>query len=48
MQLMHLNNCKGKEVGARGDIACFSFDGIKNITSGEVVVVSNDQLLLIE
>ena len=40
---------KGKEVGARGDIVCFSFDGIKNITSGEGgCVVSNDQLLLIE
>lgn len=26
---------KGKKVGALGDIVCFSFDGIKNITSGE-------------
>lgn len=26
---------KGKRVGSFGDIACFSFDGIKNITSGE-------------
>jgi dTDP-4-amino-4,6-dideoxygalactose transaminase len=26
---------KGKKVGGFGDIACFSFDGIKNITSGE-------------
>lgn len=25
----------GKRVGSFGDIACFSFDGIKNITSGE-------------
>ena len=25
----------GKRVGGFGDIACFSFDGIKNITSGE-------------
>ena len=25
----------GKRVGAEGDILCFSFDGIKNITSGE-------------
>jgi len=25
----------GKRVGADGDILCFSFDGIKNITSGE-------------
>jgi dTDP-4-amino-4,6-dideoxygalactose transaminase len=30
-------------VGGRGDIACFSFDGIKNITCGEGgCVVSND------
>jgi len=26
---------KGKRVGGFGDIACFSFDGIKNMTSGE-------------
>ena len=26
---------KGKLVGSFGDISCFSFDGIKNITSGE-------------
>lgn len=26
---------QGSHVGAWGDIACFSFDGIKNITSGE-------------
>ena len=25
----------GVKVGARGDVVCFSFDGIKNITSGE-------------
>ncbi len=25
----------GKKIGAFGDIVCFSFDGIKNITSGE-------------
>lgn len=25
----------GKRIGSFGDIACFSFDGIKNITSGE-------------
>jgi dTDP-4-amino-4,6-dideoxygalactose transaminase len=25
----------GLKVGARGDVVCFSFDGIKNITSGE-------------
>jgi dTDP-4-amino-4,6-dideoxygalactose transaminase len=34
-------------VGGFGDIACFSFDGIKNITCGEGgCVVSNDQILL--
>jgi dTDP-4-amino-4,6-dideoxygalactose transaminase len=34
-------------VGAFGDIACFSFDGIKNITSGEggCVVTSDDAIL---
>lgn len=26
---------KGRKIGTFGDIACFSFDGIKNITSGE-------------
>jgi dTDP-4-amino-4,6-dideoxygalactose transaminase len=26
---------KGKKVGSTGDVVCFSFDGIKNITSGE-------------
>ena len=38
---------KGKKVGAIGDIACFSFDGIKNITSGEGgCVVTDDQIIL--
>ena len=33
-----------KKIGSFGDIACFSFDGIKNITSGEGgCVVSNDK-----
>ena len=27
--------CKGKKIGSFGDVACFSFDGIKNITCGE-------------
>ncbi|MBO4659827.1 MAG: DegT/DnrJ/EryC1/StrS family aminotransferase [Prevotella sp.] len=27
--------CKGKKIGSTGDIVCFSFDGIKNITTGE-------------
>ncbi|MEG2172274.1 MAG: DegT/DnrJ/EryC1/StrS family aminotransferase [Desulfovibrionaceae bacterium] len=26
---------QGHKIGSRGDIVCFSFDGIKNITSGE-------------
>ena len=34
---------KGKKVGSFGDISCFSFDGIKNITSGEGgCIVSDD------
>jgi len=37
----------GVPVGGRGDIVCFSFDGIKNITSGEGgCIVSNDQEIL--
>lgn len=37
----------GARVGSFGDIACFSFDGIKNITSGEGgCVVSEDQNIL--
>ena len=33
----HAFGCKfnGKRCGSFGDIICFSFDGIKNITSGE-------------
>ncbi len=38
---------KGKRVGGFGDIACFSFDGIKNVTSGEGgCIVTDDQLVL--
>jgi dTDP-4-amino-4,6-dideoxygalactose transaminase len=34
---------KDKLIGSQGDIICFSFDGIKNITSGEGgAVISND------
>lgn len=34
---------KGKRIGSDGDIICFSFDGIKNITCGEGgAVVSHD------
>lgn len=37
----------GRPVGASGDIACFSFDGIKNITSGEGgCIVSSDEKLM--
>lgn len=37
----------GKRVGSFGDIACFSFDGIKNITSGEGgCVVTDDPAIL--
>ena len=38
---------KSKRVGSFGDIACFSFDGIKNITSGEGgCIVSHDETIL--
>jgi dTDP-4-amino-4,6-dideoxygalactose transaminase len=34
---------KGRRIGSFGDVACFSFDGIKNITSGEGgAIVSSD------
>jgi len=37
----------GKKVGSFGDIACFSFDGIKNITSGEGgCIVTDDEEIL--
>ena len=38
---------QGKRVGGFGDIACFSFDGIKNITSGEGgCIVTDDAEIL--
>jgi dTDP-4-amino-4,6-dideoxygalactose transaminase len=38
---------QGKKVGGFGDIACFSFDGIKNITSGEGgCIVTEDEDIL--
>jgi dTDP-4-amino-4,6-dideoxygalactose transaminase len=38
---------QGKRVGGFGDIACFSFDGIKNITSGEGgCIVTDDEEVL--
>lgn len=37
----------GRRVGSFGEVACFSFDGIKNITSGEGgCVVANDETVL--
>ena len=37
----------GKKVGSFGDIACFSFDGIKNITCGEGgCIVTSDDLVI--
>ena len=37
----------GERVGSFGDIACFSFDGIKNITSGEGgCIVSDDEQII--
>jgi dTDP-4-amino-4,6-dideoxygalactose transaminase len=37
----------GKRIGGYGDVACFSFDGIKNITSGEGgCVITDDPVLL--
>jgi dTDP-4-amino-4,6-dideoxygalactose transaminase len=37
----------GKQIGSFGDIACFSFDGIKNITSGEGgCIVTDDPTVL--
>lgn len=39
----------GKKIGSFGDIICFSFDGIKNITSGEggAIVTSDENVLSI-
>lgn len=39
---------KGKKVGALGDISCFSFDGIKNITSGEGGCIVTDDSAVLE
>ena len=37
---------EGEMIGVTGDIICFSFDGIKNITSGEGgAVITSDKLL---
>lgn len=38
---------EGKKVGSFGDVTCFSFDGIKNITSGEGgCIISDDPQIL--
>jgi dTDP-4-amino-4,6-dideoxygalactose transaminase len=38
---------KNKKIGSFGDVSCFSFDGIKNITAGEGgCIVSNDKKLI--
>lgn len=38
---------KGRKVGSFGDISCFSFDGIKTITSGEGgAIVTDDEAVL--
>ncbi|MCX9081630.1 MAG: DegT/DnrJ/EryC1/StrS family aminotransferase [Candidatus Methanoperedens sp.] len=40
-------NYKGRKVGSFGDISCFSFDGIKNITCGEGgAIVTDDEKVL--
>lgn len=40
-------NYNGRRIGSFGDVICFSFDGIKNITSGEGgAVVSADQKVM--
>ena len=39
--------CNGKQIGSYGDIICFSFDGIKNITCGEGgAIITADNTLL--
>jgi len=38
---------QGKKIGSFGDVRCFSFDGIKNITSGEGgAIISSDPKVL--
>lgn len=38
----------GKQVGREGDIVCFSFDGIKNITSAEGGAILSDDVAFIQ
>lgn len=37
----------GRKIGSFGDVVCFSFDGIKNITSGEggAIVTTDDEVI---
>ena len=37
-----------KKVGSFGDVVCFSFDGIKNITSGEGGCIATDDLNVLQ
>ena len=39
---------QGKNIGAIGDISCFSFDGIKNITSGEGGCIVTDDVEILK
>ena len=39
---------KDKRIGSFGDIACFSFDGIKNITSGEGGCIVTDDVEILQ
>lgn len=39
---------QGRRVGGFGDVACFSFDGIKNITSGEGGCIVTDDAAVLE
>ena len=39
---------KGNKIGSFGDITCFSFDGIKNITSGEGGAITSDDKELLQ
>jgi len=38
----------GTRIGSKGDVACFSFDGIKNITSGEGGAIVTEDKSVIE
>lgn len=40
------SSCNGRKIGSFGDVTCFSFDPIKNLTCGEggAVVLSDDEI----